>query len=101
MLLNLQQTFQTVDCQPHTLVRTSGNTPHMDRKFCSHPASEVMDTGDFSRGVTRLGRETDYRTPSSAEVKNGRRYTSAPPCTFTAWFPIFAQGYLRMLFKTI
>jgi hypothetical protein len=45
----------------------------------AHPASYPIGTrGSFS-AVKRPGRETDHSPPSSAEVKNARRYTSTPP----------------------
>jgi hypothetical protein len=34
-----------------------------------HPASYPTDTGDFSLGVKRLGREADHSPPPSADVK--------------------------------
>jgi len=37
-----------------------------------------MDTRVFSPGIKRPGREADYLPPSSAEVKNERRYKSTP-----------------------
>jgi hypothetical protein len=35
--------------------------------------------GALSLGVKRPGREADHSPPSSAEVKNGRSWTSTPP----------------------
>jgi hypothetical protein len=36
-------------------------------------------------GVKRPGREGNYSSPSSAEVKNAWSYTSTPPYTFMVW----------------
>jgi hypothetical protein len=44
----------------------------------AHPASYPVGTGG-SQGVKRPAREADHSSPSSAEVKNGRSYTSTPP----------------------
>jgi hypothetical protein len=41
--------------------------------------------GDLSQGVKRQGREADHSTPTSAEVKNTRIYTSTPPYDFVAF----------------
>jgi hypothetical protein len=44
----------------------------------AHPASCTMGTGSFP-GVKRPGRGADHPTPSSAEVKKGKSYTSIHP----------------------
>jgi hypothetical protein len=45
----------------------------------AYPASCTMGTGGpFSGGKVRPGRDADHSPPSSAEVVNGRSYTSPP-----------------------
>jgi hypothetical protein len=39
----------------------------------------------FSMGVKRAGRESDYLSPSNAEVKNVWSCTYAPPYVFVSW----------------
>jgi hypothetical protein len=41
--------------------------------------------GVLSLGLKRPGHEADHSPPSSAEVKNAWRYTSAPQYVFMAW----------------
>jgi hypothetical protein len=48
----------------------------------AHPASHPMCTKGFSLGVKWLGREADHSSPSRAEVKNARSYTSTTPLCF-------------------
>jgi hypothetical protein len=43
-----------------------------------------MDTGGFSPGVKRPGREADHSPLASAEVKNTWIYTFTPPYAFMA-----------------
>jgi hypothetical protein len=48
----------------------------------AHPASCTMGTeGPFPGGKVWPGRDADHSPQSSAEVKNGRNYTSPPPQT--------------------
>jgi hypothetical protein len=51
----------------------------------AHLASCTMGTGSFP-GVKRPGRGADHPPPSSAEVENEWRYTSAPPLGL--WWPV-------------
>jgi hypothetical protein len=44
----------------------------------------VQGVPGFFPGLERPGREVDHATPSSAEDKNERRYTSTPPYAFIA-----------------
>ena len=44
----------------------------------AHPTCSV-DTGGLCPGMKRPGREADYTAPSSADVKNERRYNSTLP----------------------
>jgi len=61
----------------------------------AHPASYPVGTGG-SQGVKRPAREADHSSPSSAEVKNGRSYTSTPQYTSMAWCSVKAQGQLYL-----
>jgi hypothetical protein len=55
------------------------NKLHAQNGSGAYPASYPVGTkGSFPR-VNRPGREADHSPPSSAEVKNAWRYTSAPP----------------------
>ena len=49
----------------------------LDRLW-AHPVSYSMDTGDFSLGEKRRGRESDHLPLFSAEVKNDWSYISTP-----------------------
>jgi hypothetical protein len=52
----------------------------------------------LSLAVKRLGHEADHSPPSSAEIKNSRRYTSIPPYVFMAWC-IFKHRKRRLHFE--
>jgi hypothetical protein len=55
--------------------------------------------GTLSLGVKRLGHEADHSLPSSAEVKNARRYTSTPPYVFVAWCLVkHRDNFIKMYF---
>jgi hypothetical protein len=49
-----------------------------------HPASYPMGIVAFFPGIKRTGREADYSSPTSAEVKKTWIYTSTSPYAFTA-----------------
>jgi hypothetical protein len=48
--------------------------------------------GTLSLGLKRPGCEADHLSPSIAEVKNARKYTSTPPYVFMAWCLIKHSG---------
>jgi hypothetical protein len=45
----------------------------------------MLSSCTISLGVKRPGREADHSPPSIAEVKNARRYTSAPQYALMVW----------------
>jgi hypothetical protein len=51
----------------------------------AHPASYTMDTGSFP-WAKRPGRGVDHPTPSRAEVKKEKSYTSTPPLVIRGLF---------------
>jgi hypothetical protein len=51
----------------------------------AHPASYIICAWGFLLGEKRLGRETNYSPPSSAEVKNAWSYTPNPQYVFMAF----------------
>jgi hypothetical protein len=63
-----------------------GSTPGRRKRFFSSPQCSTPALGALSPEVKRPGREADYLTPDSVEVKNGG---AVPP------FPIRLHGVVH------
>jgi hypothetical protein len=61
-----------------------------------HPVSYPMGTGVISPGVNWLGHEANHSSPSSAEIKNARSYTSTDPYPCKVWCLAKHEGQLRV-----